>query len=801
MIFNHLIFALRLLRGDKFHSILNIIGLSAGFACSFIILLYLLNELTYDSYHENADRIYRAAGKYTYSGQTTRWASASPALGQRLKDDFSEIEEFVRIVPSRKILFKAAETTYYENHIFMADPSVFRIFTHRLIYGDPHSCLTEPLSIVLTETLARKYFGTGNPINKVIQVEGDNLKVTGVIEDLPPNSHLPVKAFISFSTLYALYPDQNFLNWSLGDFLGYTYILVGKTFVLEEFMEKVREFIQKNHPPLPESYDVEIEPIAQKLTDIHYGPDMRFDYPIGNKAYLYAFFSIGIFILVLACINYMNMATARAAIRAKEIGIKKVLGSERWQLTIQLLIESLLASFIALIIAFGLVELITALSPFKHLLNVELKFDLLNNHLLVFGALGLFIIVGLLSGIYPAFYLSSLLPVQSLPDSYKSGRAGIWVRRSLVVFQFIISIAVIIVTLFMSDQIEFLRNKNLGFKKENVVSIDIRDDTVKNKIPALMDELHNHPDIISVTIAHSKPGKEASAALYEFEISGGMKAQNFYHFLVSYDYLKTLGIELIKGRSFDKGYPSDLSKAVIVNENLVKAMGWDNPLGKRVIRRLPDKIIFSGEVIGVVEDFNFRSLHNEIEPMFIRMQQTIGGSLIVRIKGVNILETMVFLENKWKEVSPGRPFVYSFLDEEFDRLYDTDRQQNQLITIFSYICTLISCLGLLGLSSFNTSRRTKELAIRKVHGASALRVIGILFKEIFYLVIVAAVIAVPISLLLINMWLENFAYQAGISSYIFIITTMAALTIAFLTACYHCISVARRNPINALRYE
>jgi putative ABC transport system permease protein len=780
---------------------LNIIGLSVGLACCIIILLYLQNELTYDSFHEHADRIYRAAGKYTYSGRTILWAGASPALGKRLKDEFPEIEEFVRIVPSPKILFKNAETIFYENHIFMADPSVFKIFTHQFIYGGPDTCLNDPMSIVLTEKLARKYFGNSNPINKVIQVEGDDLKVTGVIKDLPPNSHLPIRAFISFSTLYALYPDQNFLNWSLGDFLGYTYFLISKDFVLEELLDKTRNSFQKNLPQLPENYDVEIEPIAQKLTDIHYGPYMRFDYPIGSKAYLYAFFSIGIFILVLACINYMNMTTARAALRAKEMGIKKVLGSEKWQLTIQLLMESFLASFIALIIAFGLVELITALPTFKHLLNVELKFDLLNNHLLVFGTLGLFIFVGLLSGIYPAFYLSCMLPVKSLSDSYKSGKTGIFVRRSLVTFQFIISIAVIIVTLFMGDQIEFLRNKSLGFKKENVVSIDIRDDALKNKLPALTDELRSYPDIISVTIAHSRPGKEASAALYEFEGPDGMKAHNFYHYWVSHDYLSTLGIKLIKGRDFNKNYPFDLSKAVIVNEKLVKAMGWDHPLGKRVIRRLPDEIIFSGEVIGVVKDFNFRSLHNEIEPMFIRMQRNAGGSLIVRIKGVNILETMDFLKNKWKELSPGRPFVYSFLDEDFDRLYDADRQQNQLITIFSYICILISCLGLLGLSSFNASRRTKEIAIRKVHGASALLVIGLLFKEIFYLVSVAAVIAVPISLLLINMWLENFAYQAGINSYIFIITTMAALTIAFLTASYHCIIVARTNPVDALRYE
>jgi putative ABC transport system permease protein len=801
MLKNHFIFALRLVRRDKFHSILNVLGLAAGLACSIIILLYLQNELTYDSHHKNADRIYRAAGKYNYSGQTIRWASSSPALGQRLKDNFPEIEEFVRIVPSPKILFKSAKTTFYENQIFMADPSVFKIFTHRFIYGDPDTSLNDPMSIVLTKTIARKYFGATNPVNQILQVEGDDLRVTGVIEDLPPNSHLPVKAFISFSTLSALYPEQNFLNWSLGDFLGYTYFLVDEGFVLDEFMVKAREFIRKNHPPLPASYDVEFGPVAQKLADIHYGPSMRFDYPIGNKAYIYAFFVIGIFILVLACINYMNLATSRAAVRAKEIAMKKVLGSEKRQLSIQLLMESFLAAFIALALAFGLVELIIASPTFKHLLNVELKLDLLHNPLLAFGALGLFIFTGLLSGIYPAFYLSSLPPLKTSSNYSKSARAGILVRRSLVTSQFIISIAVIIVALFMRDQIDFLSNKNLGFKKENVVSIDIRDDTLKNKIAALMNELRGYPDIISVCIAHSRPAKEASAALYEFESFDGMRAHNFYHFWVSYGYLSTLGIQLIMGRDFNEKYPSDLSKAVIVNEKLVETMGWDHPLGKRIIRRLPDKVLFSGEVIGVVKNFHFRSLHNEIEPMFIRMQHNAGGSLIVRFKGTNTPRFMELLESKWKEVSPGRPFTYSFLDEEFDRLYDADRQQNQLVTVFSHICIFISCLGLLGLTSFNTLRRTKEIAIRKVHGASSACIVAMLIKEVFLLVAAAAIIATPIAIILIKLWLQNFTYRAGINIVLFVATAIGALIIAFLTVSYHCLRVARANPLTSLRYE
>jgi putative ABC transport system permease protein len=345
-----------------------------------------------------------------------------------------------------------------------------------------------------------------------------------------------------------------------------------------------------------------------------------------------------------------------------------------------------------------------------------------------------------------------------------------------------------------------MRNRDMGFRKENVVSIKLHDDANFDRIPAIIEELRRHPDIISITTAYTRPGR-AWTNLISVEGKNGMEEHNFYRFAVNYDFLDTLGIELAKGRGFDKNRPSDKTSAVIVNEKLVEYMGWENPIGKRLTKGLPDKPDFSGEVIGVVKNFNFFSLHHQIEPLWLNLQQKIGGSLIVRMKTERIAQVLDTLKERWKQIHPGYPFVYSFLDKEFDRFYDSDRKQNQLIDIFSFMCIIISCLGLLGLTSFDTSRRIKEIAIRKIYGASATRIILMLFKEILYLMLMASILAIPLALAFIHMWLRNFAYRADFNVLIFIVTAVAALLIAFLTAGYHCMRVARSNPVDTLRYE
>ncbi|MGD2099388.1 MAG: ABC transporter permease [Desulfobacterales bacterium] len=801
MFSNFFIFAFRLLRRDKFHSIINIIGLSIGIACCIIIMMYLQNELTYDQYHKHADQIFRLGIKITMDDQSAEYPMASWSLGKRLKEEYPEIEDFVRIKPYSGVLFKFEEKVFYEDEIALADPSIFKIFSFKFICGDPTTCLDKPGNLVLTKTLARKYFGDQNPIGKVIEIgKKYDCDVTAVIEDMPPNSHMRLNALVAMASLSVVAPDVDFDNLPLMEANCFTFLFVDDGFSLNNFLKKFKSFRQRYIVDEENRYHQTYDPIFQKLADIHYGPKLRYDYPTGNKAYIYAFITIGIFILVLACINYINLATARSLVRAREIGIKKILGADRKHLVFQLLAESLIATFIALLIAVALVELIISAPFFKQLLNGSLQPDLLNNTFFIYGLLGLWFFIGLFSGLYPALYFSSILPVKALGGTLSYAKSESLIRRALAAFQFIISIAVATFSLFMNQQIDYMRNRDMGFRKENVVSIKLHDDANFDGIPAIMDELRRHPDIISITTAYTRPGR-AWTNLISVEGKNGMEVHNFYRFAVNYDFLSTLGIELLKGRDFEKNRPSDKTHAVIVNEKLVEYMGWENPIGKRLTKGFPDDPDFSGEVIGVVKNFNFYSLHHQIEPLWLNLQQKIGGSVIVRFKAERLDHVKDMLKENWKQIHPGYPFVYSFLDREFDRFYDADRKQNQLINIFSFMCIVISCLGLLGLTSFNTSRRIKEVAIRKIYGASAIRIILMLFKEILYLMALASFLSIPLALAFIHMWVRNFAYRTDINFLMFFVTAASALIIAFLTAAYHCIRVAKANPVDTLRYE
>ena len=801
MFSNVFIFAFRLLRRDRLHSIINTIGLSIGIACCIIIMMYLQNELSYDQYHEKADRIYRLGIKITMGDQSESYAQSSWSIGKRLKDEYPEIEDYARIEPFHGVLFRYKNKLSYEDEIALADPSVFEIFSFKFIHGDPATCLKEPGNLVLTDTLARKYFGDQNPIGKIIQLGNKyDCDVTAVVEDMPHNSHMRLNAFVAMASLSVVAPEVDFDNLPLMEADCFTFLLAQQDFSLKNFLEKFKSFRQKYIVKEEKRYHQKYDPIFLKIEDIHYGPKLRFDYPTGNKSYIYAFFTIGIFILVLACINYINLATARALVRAREIGIKKILGADKRHLVFQLLAESLIATLVALMIAVALVELIISAPFFKQLLNGSLQPDLLNTPFFLYGLLGLWLSIGLFSGLYPALYFSSILPAKALCGTLTYAKSESLIRRSLVAFQFIISIAVAVFAAYMYAQIDYMRNRNMGFKKENVVSIKLHDDANFDKLPGVLEELRRHPDIVSITTAHTRPGR-VWTGLISVEGKNGMEEHNFYRFLVNYDFLETLGIELIKGRDFDKKRPSDKDNAVIVNEKFVESMGWENPIGKRLTRGLPDEPGFSGEIIGVVKNFNFYSLHHKIEPLWLSLQHKVGGTVIVRIKSERVEQVINILKESWEQIHPGYPFVYAFLDKEFDRFYDADRKQNQLINIFSIMCIVISCLGLLGLTSFNTSRRIKEVAIRKIYGASATRIILMLFKEILYLMILASFLAIPLALAFIQIWVRNFAYRTDINFLLFFITAAAALVIAFLTAGYHCIRVARSNPVGTLRYE
>ena len=793
--------AFRLLRRDKLHSIINTVGLSIGIACCILIMMYLQNELTYDRHNEKADRIYRLGIRITMGDQSEGYAQSSWSIGKRLKDEYPEIIDFVRIEPFSSVLFKYGDKVFYEDEIALADPSIFDIFSFKFIHGDPATCLNEPGNLVLSETLARKYFGDENPIGKIIRIANKyDCNVAAVVKDMPPNTHMRLNALVAIASLSVVAPEVDFDNLPLMEADCFTFLLVKEGFSLEHFLEKFESFRKKFIVQEEKRYRQKYDPILLKLADIHYGPELRFDFPRGNKAYVYTFFTIGVFILALACINYINLATARALVRAREIGIKKILGAERRHLVFQLLAESLMATLIALLIAVAFVEVIISAPFFNQLLNGSLQPELLNNPFFIYSMVVLWLFIGLFSGLIPALYFSSTLPVKALCGTLTYAKGEFLFRRSLVTFQFIISIAVAAFSVFMYTQIDYMRNRDMGFKKENVISIKLHDDANFDKIPGILKELRRHPDIISITTAHTRPGR-AWTNLISVEGKDGMEEHNFYRFLVNYDFLETLGMELLMGRNFDENQPSDKDHAVIVNEKFVEYMGWEKPIGKRFTRGLPNKPDFIGKVIGVVKNFNFYSLHHKIEPLWLSLQNTAGGSMIVRIEPERLAHVIDVLKEYWKQIHPGYPFVYSFLDKEFDRFYLADRKQNQLINIFSLMCIVISCLGLLGLTSFNTSRRIKEIAIRKIYGARATRIILMLFKEILHLMILASVLAIPLAFAFIHLWVRNFAYQSDISFSIFFVTAALALIIALATASYHSIRIARSNPVDTLRYE
>jgi putative ABC transport system permease protein len=786
--------ALRLIRKDKFHSFLNILGLSSGIACALIIFLYVQNELTYDSFHKKVDRIYRIYSTYVTSGEPIRFSSASPALGPRLKEHYPQIEEFTRISPMGELLFEYGQSRFYEEDIVYAEPSIFKVFSFKLLQGNPVTALKDPQTIVLTSKVAKKYFGDSNPLGKLIKVENRNqFRITGIIEDLPNNSHLKVRAMISFATWDK---DGRSMKWPLFEIFCWTYVLLPQDFDFNSFQSRWPEFYKKHCAFHAKQYGQVFKPIFQKLKNIRYDPTkIRFDVPKGNKSYLVSFFSIGIFILILACINYVNLTTARAAVRAKEIGLKKVLGSERRQLVWQLMGESLFISFMAMVFGFVLVKLVTLLVPVEALLNFEIHLNPMKNMALLWNCIILFLVVGVSAGIYPALHISGVQPAGMLSGIYKSGPKGLLIRRLLVLFQFAVSIMVIIFTFLMNQQITFMQNQDLGFSKENLLAIPVRDKDTESKIRSFKTALLKNTSILSVTNGYARPGSPNSG-LYRLETENGMEEHNYHVFFVGMDYLKTLGLELVSGRTFDRGHVSDLTGAVIVNQALVKEMKWKNAIGKRV-----SQFKFKAQVIGVVKNFNYRSLHNHIEPMIMRLQNDFGGKLIIKISDTHIPDTLAFLKNQWGKLIPNRPFEYRFLDTEFDRQYKDDLRQNSLIRIFSGICILISCLGLLGLSSFNSLRRSREMAIRKVHGASSLRIVSILFKEIGYLLLAAVIVIIPVSIFLIHTWLDNFAYKTSIDIILLILIPVGAVIVAFATASFHSFRVASTNPVNILKHE
>ncbi|WP_277480735.1 FtsX-like permease family protein [Catalinimonas alkaloidigena] len=809
-------FATRTFWKDRFYTLLNIIGLAIGIAVSIIILLYLQNDLTYDQHHDKHAQIYRLVTNVKGPGVEFHSASAAREMAPMLSEVYPELLSFVRFQGMDRTLVSVAgqgeESMYNEEDWAHADSTVFNVFTHPFLEGNPDNALKEKNSIVLTEKLAKKYFGDEEALGKslLLYEAKENFTVTGVIEDLPDNSHLKFDALVSYIEVreHAM-RDGEFVSEAIWNPDVYTYLLFPKGYNTTDFFEKLPPFHDKYIKPFGDQVSSELWFYLEPLADIHFHSEQEDDQPQGNYAYIYAFGGIGLFILLLACINYMNMATARSGNRVKEIGMRKVLGSSRKALIYSFLGESVLLSVLALLIALGIVAIILYATPFNNLIEKDLTLNLLENGLLFSGAIGIALLMGILSGLYPAFYLPSLSAVQSLKGAFKSSASGIALRKSLVILQFTISIAVVICTLLMQDQIRYVRNLELGFNREHLLLVPIQDTLVQKQLPYIKNELEQYDGVIATTVSYNIPGLNVGGQVFQVEIDSSLTTQAFNTFYVGEDYLKTMDIPILAGRDFNEGFAGDKDgKSFIINETAARELGWykAGQEGAKLEDALSGRLMFFhgeelGNVVGIVQDFNVSSLHNAIEPTIIIPARREGGILYARLKGENLPETMDHIQDKWSVYDPNHPFEYLFLDESFDELYRADERQSTLISVLSGICLLISLLGILGLSAFTAEQRTKEIGVRKVMGASIPHIVFLLFKDVMILVIFASILAAPIAYYLIERWLQDFAYRTDINILLFILAALAALLIAFITMSFHSLKTARLNPVISLRYE
>jgi len=793
---------------NKFYTALNIVGLAIGIASALIILLYIQDELSYDKHHEKYKRIYRIESDITVSNKHQQYAVAPYPMGPTLKNEFPEIEEFVRIDGTANILFRHQDKEYYEDSFYLADSSIFNIFTHKFLSGSPEKSLSEPYSLVITNSIALKYFGDEDPLNKILTSgAGINLKVTGVIADQPTNSHLKYDALISSTTVEDEFGGLDFSEmkpsrfWRIGAF---TYILLKENTNIESIHDKFHVFYEKYMKDLGDQYNLNFNLMTSPLADTHFRQGLDGERPSGNMAYIIIFSAVAIFILLLAVINYMNMATARSAGRAKEIGVRKVMGAYRKQLINQFISDSVMLSLVAMIIA--ILVVIFIIPEFNNFSGKNLSMNIVDNPIIFAELLCITLMVGFLSGSYPAFYLSSFKPVRVLKGSISASgkRAGL-LRKGLVVIQFFIAIFMIIGAIAVSGQIHYLKNKDLGFNKENLIFMEIQDTSFRNKIDAFKNELLSNLYIQSATNSTGIPGMVYWIETMRIEQQEKLEEMAMFYVTVDYDFIDVLECEIIKGRNFDKSMGTDALESVIINETAAKEFNWENdPLGKKIHYGFEqDK---SGgrmlNVVGVVKDFHFKSLHNQIEPIIFIIKEYPGYFLTCRIGDVNRQETLAFIEKKWNEFNARRPFNYEFLDNSMDEMYGAEESISTIIKITTFLTIFIALLGLLGLSSFTAERKMKEVGLRKILGASTGNILFILSKEFALLIFIAFVLAIPLSWWRLNIWFESsFIYHQELKWSYFFFAGILAFVFGMETISFYIIRATLRNPIEAIKYE
>jgi putative ABC transport system permease protein len=800
MLKNYFKIAFRNLLNQKFYSVINIVGFSIGISACILVALYIKHDLSYDKYHKNAVQIYRIGFSSKEESKTFYMAQSPALLGPTLKNIYPEIKKYSRIYFSERNLIKVGNKKYYEDRISYADSTFFEIFSYDALVGNKAAFLKKANSIVLAESMAKKYFGDENPIGRLIEINNKyNYEVTGVIKDVPTNSHFKFDFLAAYSSLEKQPVGIYLPQWG-ATFGSYTYILTESGFNPKEF-EKKAEFFFKTYT---EMTNVDWKIIATPLPDIHLNSHL--DDEIEENSSISRIFilgSIALFILLLACINFINLSIARSSKRAAEIGVRKVLGAFKAQLIKQFLCESVLFSLVSFLISCVTIALV--MPSFSNLVGTELGLDINNNWTTLLIIIPGVILVGVFAGLYPALIISSYQPIKVIKgiNASGSGKRGIsFLRQSLVVLQFAISIILIAGTVIVNLQLKYLRNYNMGFDKEYMIVLPVHD-RVGSTYKSIKSELRKIPGVLSATAGRGTPisnnnfggdckpnGVNNENGAFGIELNS-----------VDYDYMNHFGVKFIAGRNFSEEFSTDFPNAMVINEKMVKSLGFKNPqdaIGKSYFISLNG---FVPEIIGVIKDFNSSSLHNEIKSQVFMVNPGWFKEYIIKVKSGNISSTINNVKELWAKFFPQYPFEYKFLDESIDKMYKSEERYSQVISTFSVVALFIACLGLLGLTSFVTELRKKEIGIRKVLGASITNIIQIISGEFAILVIVANIIAWPVAFYFMNRWLQDFAYRINISWWIFILSGGIALMIALITVSYQAIKAATANPIESLRYE
>jgi len=774
---------------NKTYFFINLINLCIGIICGVLILFYLESSLNYDKYYKNHLQIYRISTNISSGPEhSMKMALASERMGPMLKDECPFVRSSVRFKRLNEVVVKYNDISFEENNFLYTDTSVFEVFKYEFVKGNKEDFSRKKNSIVIVNSLARKYFGNKDPISEIVRINSREYEVVGVIKNLPDNIHLKFDALLSY--------ESNNESWF--DVSCYTYLLLNKNASADNLYNIYPNLFDRYMSKQAKALQANVNIIVEPLTDIHFNSDLEWDVDQGNKYYIYIFGITGLFIVLISSVNYINLSTAFSVKRTKEIGLKKVFGAKKKTIRAYFIFESILLSLIAYVFGIIVVWFIVDTGFLNDILNAKLQFRFFEEIDKVIMSLGLALLVGLISGMYPALRLSSIPLLGAISTSYKHERKFILFRKSLIVLQFIISFCVLIGTVIMNKQIQYIHKKDLGFNKENLISIPLAN-IEQSKINVLKESLLRNPNITTVSSAHWLPNSGLGLGNFDIETESGHDSQLYKWLLVSPDYIETMGMKLVEGAGFTKDFSWDDNSEYIVNETFIRRKGWANGVGKQIKAR-DFEAWPVGTIVGVLKDFNINSLYNEIEPIVMLLFKS-GGYLYIRLNENDVNSTINFIRSECVSIMPQITFKYHFIDELIKQSYSTEISQLKMVKIFSVICFVLSGLGLIALYSYLLTHRTKEISIRKYLGASTKQIIVLLLKDIALLTLIAIIIAIPLSYWLVNLWLNSFTFRINVGSGIYIISSLIIFLFGFVSVLYHALKAAYINPVEALKYE